>query len=667
MFIPPNGSLKSPFLRLPLAALIVAFLIPATGCRTFLRDHVMKYYEVQADPYPGLEKPNKFQADFLCLKKLANEVVPEEDKCFPREKREAMEKQILESLGAPGCTRADFVLNIQAYLSGFNCQHAYIADDPRSADLESFYPFKVHYFSNELYLSNLGADKDESWIGKKIISINHYPVHEVEEKLFLSGNAESLFTKRAGLESEPSAYGRPELYRFAGLTSSSTNSVSIEFENQETLVLFPARKKSFKWKHEPSLPHPITGRVPHSYDIRCFPEQNFAYMQFNACFDKTAILDGLTMVRPWIRPVLRTWLNWEFHQDRPAEILDGIYDAQRPVLKDYLKKTIEDLHQQNITNLIIDLRRNAGGETETTRQLLYHLTTREDLRDANIYKYNPDVFKFYEPRDYQEFETWYVRKFGAQPPAGKLSPTEQRSFFHSETNSTSLYYVAGDRPVFNGRIILLVDQNTGSAAALFAATMKDNHLAEVVGTTTGNNPTGPTGMTPFKLPHSGIVLSLPTEYDVRAEPGDVFMPDYWVERSVDDSIDGRDAAFEKALELLNVRAPGAGPLQKAEAEAAINWLKKLKCDGGLPGWSRRDTGEATLESYSFFAPKTLTICVRKRGDSTRYRYTLAKTKLDADWHLQEAWRRNKRGLVITRYLISSEPAQTESKVREDQE
>ncbi len=70
--------------------------------------------------------------------------------------------------------------------------------------------------------------------------------------------------------------------------------------------------------------------------------------------------------------------------------------------------------------------------------------------------------------------------------------------------------------MFSGNIIVLANQNTGSAASGLTMLLQDNRLATIVGTTTANNATGPTGMTPFKLPHSGIMVSLPTEYDERA-------------------------------------------------------------------------------------------------------------------------------------------------------
>jgi hypothetical protein len=183
--------------------------------------------------------------------------------------------------------------------------------------------------------------------------------------------------------------------------------------------------------------------------------------------------------------------------------------------------------------------------------------------------------------------------------------------------------------------------------------MQDNHLAEIVGTTTGNNPIGPTGMTPFKLPRSGIVLSLPTEYDERANPlnGAIFQPDYWVENSIDDLFHERDAAFEKALELMHVSAPKSAPLTVDEIKTAISILKKLKTAGQQPGWSKKDRGQAKFENYTYFAPRALTIVTRKRFDSSRYHYTLVQKNGKLDWDLQTAWRTDRHGRITQRYLI----------------
>jgi len=61
-----------------------------------------------------------------------------------------------------------------------------------------------------------------------------------------------------------------------------------------------------------------------------FPNKIFAYFQFNACFDKTAILDGLDMVKPLgstARPGVAGFTV--FHRRHPSAVLEGIYDPDR--------------------------------------------------------------------------------------------------------------------------------------------------------------------------------------------------------------------------------------------------------------------------------------------------------------------------------------------------
>jgi hypothetical protein len=636
-----------------LAALTLVISLASVGCHSFLRDQAIKLYDVQVEPDASLNRPNRYQADFLYLKTLAKEVIPLEDRYFPPAKRAASELEILERLGQPGCDNETFLLCVQAYLSGFNCQHAFVVDNRRPSTFSGYYPFSVHYVSNDLYLSNISVEQDESLIGQKIVSINGHPVPDVEQKLFVSGNSESLWTKRASLESSR-AYSRPDLYQFTGLSASISNELKLEFTDHLPVSIAPSWNKNPRWKRDFHAPHPITARAPHQYDLRVFPEQNFAYLQFNACFDKTAIIDGLTMVRPWARPIVNAWLYWEFHRDKPHGILNGIYDPDRPVFKDYLASAITDLNGRGITNLILDLRHNSGGEGELTKQLLYHVTIRSDLRDLREFQYNAAVFKFYDASGYTKFHTWYKDKFGAEPPNNQLLPMEVKPFFDRTNDRKSPYFVSPTRPVYHGRVIVLVNQNTGSAAAILAGLMQDNHLAQIVGTTTGNNPTGPTGMTPFRLPHSGVIVSLPCEYDQRAEPlnGEVLQPDLWVEDSMDDLLNGRDAAFDKALDLLNVHEPTAGPLTKETIESAISYLKELKAAGRQPGWSKHDKGEASLESYSYFSPKSLTISLRIHGSSSRYHYTVVQRSSDGGWQLQLAWRTDKNGRTIERYSVA---------------
>jgi hypothetical protein len=246
------------------------------------------------------------------------------------------------------------------------------------------------------------------------------------------------------------------------------------------------------------------------------------------------------------------WLSYEFHKKKPAEVLNGIYDPERPLLKDYLESAVRDIRGQGITNLIIDLRYNAGGEEELARQFLYFFTERNDLKNVRTFE-DPKVLAECNGESVKNSDG-EVKKTGGVMRSEELVETEWGDpVFASVADEKSIYYVPPDRSVYRERIVVLVDEHTGSAAAGLAALMQDNKLAVTVGRSTANNPTGQTGFTPFKLPRSGMIVSLPTRYVERAEPsnGEIFKPEYWVENSVEDLKTGRDSVFEKAREIIS--------------------------------------------------------------------------------------------------------------------
>ena len=632
-------TILKPSVRCALLLLCAELILASTGCRSFLAGQAMKNYPLKIEPAAALAATNRYQEDFLYLITLAGEVFPLEDRYFPPEKRQAMEQEILRKLGRPGCTHDEFVLSIESYLNEFNCQHAGIVLNPRPVRSRGFYPFRAHYVSNDLYVIDIAREYDRSLLGQKITAINDLPVSEVEGKMFSLVGAENLWTRRDAAEPD---YSEPGSYFNLGLTSSISNSVKLTFADHAPVLIAPKWKGNFAWYGVSTNGNPITATAPHQYDCRIFPEQNLAYFQFNACFDKIAILDGLSMVKPWARPLVRVWLAFQFLREKPSAVLDGIYDPARPVLRDYLASTIREINRQGVTNLVLDLRRNGGGETELCKQLVYYLTRRTNLLDLREFEYNPRVLAYYDPKEAKEFHSWYVKKFGAEPPSKQLLPTpeQDKPFFAEEMDTHSLYYIAPDRPVFNGRIIVLADQETGSAASHLAGLIQDNRLALIVGMPTGNNPTGPTGMTPLKLPHSGILISLPNEYVERAAPanGEVLQPDYWVENSVAGLQAGRDAAFEKALEILHL--DGAFPM--TNIHAAGEFLRSLKQKGQLPGWSKKDKGAIYLESCS----DSITFGLLKQGDSTVYHYSVVAVAEGGSWKLQESWRTNARGRII---------------------
>ncbi len=106
----------------------------------------------------------------------------------------------------------------------------------------------------------------------------------------------------------------------------------------------------------------------------------------------------------------------------------------------------------------------------------------------------------------------------------------------------------GPQP-FHGRVILLVNQHSASAAEMVAAFARENRLATIVGTKTpGRLLSGGT----FRVGH-GFVLGLPVAAYLTWEgnllEGKGIEPEYIVELSYETLREGRDVQMERAIQV----------------------------------------------------------------------------------------------------------------------
>jgi hypothetical protein len=538
-------------INLPALALLLATLV-FSGCTPAIASRSFKTFPANSRPHPAIPTPNAYQSDFLALTQFASEGFPLQERYFPAAQRTNVENEILQLLGATNCTHHTFTLAVRRYLASYSNEHAAILFNPTPQTLLGLYPFQAQYISNQLYIANLSTNYPASALDRRIVAINHHPVPEAERRLGAFFSAENEWTKRKILELPPYPYVRPHFYEFAGLTPSLTNAISLEVEDHPAISMTPRFSTNAPAWYRKFVPNPITARSKHPYDYRTFPEQNLAYLQFNACFDKIVVVEGIGMLKPWLRPFARAWLTTHFLRGVPSNLLKHGYDPDRPIFKDFLADAIRDINSQGITNLVLDLRYNGGGQMLLCYQLLYHFTDR--IKDMTEFRYNPAIMSFYYPASYKKFLAAYRRQHHTDPPFGELLQLDDtmRGSFAEILDPESRYHVPPSRPVFRGRVIALANENTKSAASLLAGLLQDNQLAQIVGMPTGNNPTGPTGVTMFRLPHSGLLVTLPTEFDRRADPakGDVLIPDHWVEPSTSDFATGNDTAFNKAVDLL---------------------------------------------------------------------------------------------------------------------
>jgi len=106
--------------------------------------------------------------------------------------------------------------------------------------------------------------------------------------------------------------------------------------------------------------------------------------------------------------------------------------------------------------------------------------------------------------------------------------------------------------LYNGNIIILANETTASAAAMFAVLMQDNALAKVIGSPLKQNPTTASTFTPFILPNTKIRGEISTIYFERPDKdkGAGFIPDIEVVETLESLSLGEDLYINYAKQLF---------------------------------------------------------------------------------------------------------------------
>ncbi len=110
-------------------------------------------------------------------------------------------------------------------------------------------------------------------------------------------------------------------------------------------------------------------------------------------------------------------------------------------------------------------------------------------------------------------------------------------------------------PALAGRhsLVVIIGRQTFSAAALFAAELDKRTEAVFIGEPTGGRPNLYANPRPLKLPNSGIVVQVSSDYYEVGGHGDVrdaIVPDIVATSTLDDLLAGRDRVLEAALTLV---------------------------------------------------------------------------------------------------------------------
>jgi len=209
----------------------------------------------------------------------------------------------------------------------------------------------------------------------------------------------------------------------------------------------------------------------------------------------------------------------EYNECRDYEKFKALLDSSFTVIR-----------QKGIKNLIIDIRKNGGGNSDLNELLLSYLYNKpfNSYNSINV-KVTDDIRKLND--FYKQFPN---------------DTTISLDTYKRNTPINSL--------LFDGKIYLLTSTFTFSSGADCAMLFKDYNIGIIVGQETGGLPSGYGDSFSFKLPNSGLNASVSYKYFIRPSSendGKGVLPDVPFKYSINDLLKGNDLEMDYVIKQIN--------------------------------------------------------------------------------------------------------------------
>jgi hypothetical protein len=215
----------------------------------------------------------------------------------------------------------------------------------------------------------------------------------------------------------------------------------------------------------------------------------------------------------------------------------------KQTMKEFIEDCFRQMTERKTMALILDLRGNQGGEDERGLQLFSHLVS--------------TPFRYYDKiiANHLEFKLSQYTERPVRLPESDFRKTPAGRY--SSTAHPMLGIQHPRPPYFAGKVIALMDGGSFSATCDFLSALHAAKRATFLGTETAGDYFGNTSIqfAMVTLPNTRLDIRIPllTVYLSRknpsAKPDHGILPDIPIEPSIQDLLNGRDPAMERALGL----------------------------------------------------------------------------------------------------------------------
>lgn len=244
-----------------------------------------------------------------------------------------------------------------------------------------------------------------------------------------------------------------------------------------------------------------------------------------------------------------------------------------------IEEQFKRIQDKGYKNLIIDVRNNGGGNDNNGRTVLDYIT------DKPLSEALASTFMIKRSKRYEKYQkckapwiirwmvnlrtvSWFNKEYRKllkallKTPRGEnaiaqlpsIEPTENADRSKTNVFELSILEPTENPHRFKGNVYVLSNQNSYSATTAFLGAIKDYGLGTIIGTETGDCPTGFGQNLYFELNNSSLRCHSSTTFMIRVS-GDTDMthgviPDYYVEQTIGDTEKDIDTILKKVLDLI---------------------------------------------------------------------------------------------------------------------
>lgn len=223
------------------------------------------------------------------------------------------------------------------------------------------------------------------------------------------------------------------------------------------------------------------------------------------------------------------------------------FDDPENIYPDFYKKCFNEISDRKIKNLIIDLRNNGGGKASNAAYLLQYFINESITPAKEIVTLGDDEY--------------FLEKTGETLNLNESFGLEQKQDnTFRVTKIESLRDLMSYDPIeefhFTGKLVVLINGGTTSAAGIAAGLLKEHTNADLVGSETYGYAGISNGVRQISIKgdHTETAIYLPllhTKFSVSEHNQNrSVVPDYQVSNSIHDILESNDSAFEFVLNKL---------------------------------------------------------------------------------------------------------------------